>query len=278
MSDGRLNFSKGTRDALIHSVGANCVFSFPACCKPLTAFDQQSGKVKSIAFVAHAVAASPGGPRGQDGYTAAQIKAFGNGVVLCPTHANEVDVFESRYPTVMMTGWQKKAIEHRQAGAPAYPSFTQTSEGDHRAVVAVRLFMALADKPHIDVLGHSVSIDSYNGMYRLVSAWESDLSPVNPLHCGYPKLVQLQRSVVDAYRYIRSEVTSQFWFRNDSIEAYHPRIDRTFEVEAEQRAINNRASESLKNVIETWVMTEKARNALRRIGAGLDQPMFPNSI
>lgn len=275
MSHSRENFKKSTREMLIDSVGANCVYMFPLCCQPLTALDATTGTVKSLAIAAHIASASPCGPRGQGDHTPEQLRAFENGAALCRTHAGVVDVYWHNYPPEMLRAWQAAAVRARQAGAHGNLSFAQTAEGNVRAVEAAKLFVKLADAAQIDGWIPSVTHFSYSAMQKLIEAWDGNRAATNPLHGGYPELVRIQQLVIDMFRAIRTEVTSDWWWLDHSSQTYFPKKFNAVLPTEQDRLANDQVAQSRKFLLDLWMNASRARDAVRRVSTGYASPMHP---
>lgn len=61
-----------------------------------------------LAEVAHIVAASDDGPRGDSAVETAELVAFENLILLCPTCHTIVDQAPGEYPTELMLGWKSE--------------------------------------------------------------------------------------------------------------------------------------------------------------------------
>jgi hypothetical protein len=85
----RENFSQRIRDKIAEAAGHQC--SFPGCNRRTVGPGPTSEFVSRSGFAAHIYAASSGGPRGQGGLSASELKAAGNGIWLCGRHAKLVD-------------------------------------------------------------------------------------------------------------------------------------------------------------------------------------------
>ena len=85
----RANFTAKVREKIAAGAGHQC--SFPACNRRTVGPGPTSDYVSNSGYAAHIYAASRGGPRGQGGLSAAELKAPGNGIWLCGRHAKLVD-------------------------------------------------------------------------------------------------------------------------------------------------------------------------------------------
>lgn len=83
------NFTQKVRDQIARGAGHQC--SFPRCNRRTVGPGPASEYVSNSGYAAHIYAASAGGPRGQGGLTADELRAPSNGIWLCGIHAKLVD-------------------------------------------------------------------------------------------------------------------------------------------------------------------------------------------
>lgn len=107
----RDGFSRAVIDRLAKRVGMKC--SCPDCRMP-TAGPDGDGGITNIGVAAHISAASPGGPRYDEGLTPEQRSDIANGIWLCQTHAKLIDDDELTYTPGMLREW-KDIGEHMAA-------------------------------------------------------------------------------------------------------------------------------------------------------------------
>ena len=99
----RDNFTREVKDRLAKRVGMRC--SNPTCRAPTSGPDFQHG-VTNTGVAAHICAASPGGPRFEDGQTSEERSSFSNGIWLCQICAKLIDDDELRYPKATLLSWR----------------------------------------------------------------------------------------------------------------------------------------------------------------------------
>jgi hypothetical protein len=85
----RENFTSSVREQIAASAGHQC--SFPTCNQRTVGPGPSSQFVSKSGYAAHIYAASAGGPRGQGGLTASELRGAGNGIWLCGKHAKLID-------------------------------------------------------------------------------------------------------------------------------------------------------------------------------------------
>ena len=85
--------------------------AFPTCRKFLILEATSSGKAKQIGKIAHIVAHSPTGPRGDADYPQDKLDTYANWILLCPTCHDIVDTQPENFPTETLL---KIKQEHEQ--------------------------------------------------------------------------------------------------------------------------------------------------------------------
>lgn len=80
--------------------------------KPTTGPNSDPNKSLSIGKAAHITAASEGGPRYDRNLTSAQRKHISNGIWLCSSCADIIDLDEDTYPTTLLKDWVASAERH----------------------------------------------------------------------------------------------------------------------------------------------------------------------
>ncbi len=98
-------FSKRTIQQLAEATDHCCA----RCSIKTSYFDSVLGKRIGFGRAAHAVAASPGGPRFDDSYTVEQLKAADNGVHLCANCADLVDKLKDEFTVSALQEMQVNA-------------------------------------------------------------------------------------------------------------------------------------------------------------------------
>lgn len=101
------DFRKKIKDQLGKRVAYRC--SNPDCRKPTIGPKSNSDDAVSTGKAAHICAASPGGARFDVNMASEQIRAFDNGIWLCATHADEIDLNYTKYPVELLKDWKNKA-------------------------------------------------------------------------------------------------------------------------------------------------------------------------
>jgi len=91
----RDNFSAHDKDTLAKRAGYKC--SLPNCKLTTVGPGTDPGTVVNTGEAAHITAASPGGPRYDEGLTPEQRQSVENGIWLCRTHAALIDRDETAY-------------------------------------------------------------------------------------------------------------------------------------------------------------------------------------
>ena len=100
-------FNVDTKDVLAKRVGVRC--SNPDC-RQLTSGPQvDRTKVLNIGVAAHITAASPGGPRFDEGLSSEERRAIDNGIWLCQTCAKLVDNDPARFSSDLLQKWKRLA-------------------------------------------------------------------------------------------------------------------------------------------------------------------------
>jgi hypothetical protein len=89
--------------------GAGRVCAFPGCEEPLIAVATDADDAKPIAEIAHIVASSDKGPRGDPGFPDEERDLPGNLVLLCPTCHKKVDKQPNSYTSADLRGWKTEA-------------------------------------------------------------------------------------------------------------------------------------------------------------------------
>ena len=103
----RDDFPKAVKEQIAKRVGLRC--SNPSCRRPTAGPEAEGSGTVSIGVAAHITGASPGGPRYDDGLTAAERMGAANGVWLCENCAKLIDADALTHPPELLTGWKDVA-------------------------------------------------------------------------------------------------------------------------------------------------------------------------
>lgn len=121
---GTANPTQATRYQLWAESAGYC--SNPICQNPLFV---DVGKALTTHFgeIAHIIAASPGGPRGNKDVPVTNLGEGGNLILLCANCHTVVDKTPESHPVEMMLGWkqQRKAVVEAALGIAAYSTREQ---------------------------------------------------------------------------------------------------------------------------------------------------------
>ncbi len=103
-----MGFSRDDERALLANSGGRCCN--PACRKNLLV--EHDGRRATIAEMAHIIARSKAGPRGEHDLDPDERDVYDNALLLCPNCHDEVDEFPDTFPPDLLHKW--KADRERQ--------------------------------------------------------------------------------------------------------------------------------------------------------------------
>jgi hypothetical protein len=256
----RDNFTPYTKQLLGQAVGFNCVR--PGCAKPVTAYDSESGSIKSISTAAHDAGAAEGGPRYDASMTPEQRKAYENGALLCPTCARLVDVDVDRFPPGILVMWQSSSADYRRQRmqmptAPYGIDFRMASS-------AAQNFLELCQPIDLDYRRRSITWQSISAIEELVRRTNS-LNATNELCTMFPHTVNIQQEMINAGLLAMREVrTSDFWWYDNEYKRYVLRAKNEIYPSDEEQQINLKIEASFHLVSERMKDFWNLGNDLRK--------------
>lgn len=104
------DFKKETIDKGFFRTSFKC--NKPSCrCSLIEQADNQKGYIL-LADACHICAASEGGPRYDPNMTNEERGSYDNLIIMCKTHAWEIDHDETKYPVELLKQWKKEAEEY----------------------------------------------------------------------------------------------------------------------------------------------------------------------
>ncbi|TQF13716.1 hypothetical protein FJV41_22305 [Myxococcus llanfairpwllgwyngyllgogerychwyrndrobwllllantysiliogogogochensis] len=155
------------------AAGAHC--SFPQCPRDLIVDATTETNPVLVGEMAHIVASSPDGPRGDSPLSREERDCFDNLVLLCPEHHKTIDENIGLYTTQLLHRYKREHESRRHnlyrdprmeaAAAPSAPTLTETVFSTLMAVLQLPQFVyeaehVVADRPtlkqeFVEVHGHS---------------------------------------------------------------------------------------------------------------------------
>lgn len=104
--------TESTSRRLLMESGGYC--ANPECRVPLFV-DFGEGRVATVHEIAHIIAKSGSGPRGEEPLSEVERDDYGNLVLLCPRCHRLADEYPDQYPVDMIVSWKREHIEAIQA-------------------------------------------------------------------------------------------------------------------------------------------------------------------
>ena len=104
------DFKKSTIDKGFFRTSFKC--NMPSCrCSLIGQADNEKGYIL-LGDGCHICAASEGGPRYDSNMTNDERSSYDNLIIMCKTHAWEIDQDEAKYPVELLKRWKKEAEEY----------------------------------------------------------------------------------------------------------------------------------------------------------------------
>lgn len=125
----RDEFPETVRRLLAERAGQLC--SNPSCRNPTTGPHSAPGKATRLGRASHICAAAPGGPRYDREQSPEERRSIENGIWLCNSCADLVDVDETQYPRALLHEWK---VKHEQDVYEGLQGSRQLIEETHGAV------------------------------------------------------------------------------------------------------------------------------------------------